>query len=66
MKLFKLIAALGLAVLLSLSLTACSDTSWVYKTDDNTVSSGVYLGYLTTAYLNGQSEADFNKELSNI
>ena len=66
MKLFKRIAALGLAVLLSLSLTACSDTSWVYKTDDNTVSSGVYLGYLTTAYLNGQSEADFNKELSNI
>ncbi len=66
MKLYKRIAALGTAALLSLSLTACGDTSWVYKAEDDTISSGVYLGYLTQAYLNGQSEEGFDPKIKNI
>lgn len=66
MKLYKRLAALGAAALMSVSLTACGDTSWVYKTENNTVASGVYLGYLTQNYLGGQGSEDFDKEIKNI
>ncbi len=66
MKLYKRIAAVCAAALMSLSLTACGDTSWVYKSGESTISSGVYLGYLTQGYLNGQSESDFDTEVKNI
>lgn len=66
MKLSKRIVALGAAALMSLSLTACGDTSWVYKTEDTTVASGVYLGYMTETYLNAQSHKDYDPEIKNI
>jgi hypothetical protein len=66
MKLRNRIAAICTAVVLCFSLTACSDTSWVYQSGDYSVSSGIYLGYLTQAYLNGQSESDFDSSISNI
>ncbi len=66
MKLYKRIAAICAAALVSVSLTACGDTSWVYKSGDSTIASGVYLGYLTQGYLSGQSESDFDAEIKNI
>ena len=66
MKLYKRFAAVAAAALMSLSLTACGDTSWVYKTDSDTVSSGVYLGYLTQAYIGGQSAEGFDSTIKNI
>ncbi len=66
MKLYKRIAVVCAAALMSLSLTACGDTSWVYKSGESTVSSGVYLAYLTQGYLSGQGESDFDSTIKNI
>ena len=49
----KKIAALGLAVLMTASLAACSmggDTKWAAKAGDPTVPAGVYINELITAY----------------
>lgn len=49
----KKIAALGLAVLMTASLAACSmggDTKWAAKAGDLTVPAGVYINELITAY----------------
>lgn len=66
MKLYKRIAALAAAALMSVSLTACGDTSWVYKSGESTVTSGVYLGYLTQGYLAGKSSSNYDSEIKNI
>ncbi len=66
MKILKRLAAFGAAAALTLSLTACSSTDWVYESGDYSVSSGVYLGYLTQSYLSGQSDDEFNSEIENI
>ncbi len=66
MKILKRLAAFGAAAALTLSLTACSSTDWVYESGDYSVSSGIYLGYLTQSYLTGQSDDEFDSEINNI
>ncbi|MBE6789344.1 MAG: hypothetical protein E7539_06750 [Ruminococcaceae bacterium] len=44
------ILAAALSVMMVLCTTSCSDTTWVFSAGDDTVSSGVYLGYLVDSY----------------
>lgn len=55
MSLFKKAIAGVLASAMMLSFTSCADTTWVYKTEKSSVSSGVYLAMLTFSYLNATS-----------
>ena len=48
--------SLVLAFVLALSLTACGDTTWVYKYDDVTITSGIYLAFLLDGYSQVVSE----------
>lgn len=48
--------SLVLALVLALSLTACGDTTWVYKYDDVTITSGIYLAFLLDGYSQVVSE----------
>lgn len=50
MKLLKRIGAVLVAFSMVISITACADTSWVLKYGDKTVSSGLYLSFLMSAY----------------
>lgn len=53
-----------LAVGLLLSATGCSgDTTWVYKTENDTVPAGVYLSYLQSAYSDAQNQIDTEKDI---
>lgn len=52
---FKKIMAGMLSVLMLISLVSCSNTDWVIKDGDLTISSGVYLGYLVNATLDALS-----------
>lgn len=67
MKNFKLltkIICVALACVTVLSFTACKDTTWVFKSGDNTVSAGIYLGYLVDGYYNAASSVtDQEKDL---
>ena len=56
MKHFKRGISLVLALILALSLTACGDTTWVYKYDDVTITSGIYLAFLLDGYSQVVSE----------
>ncbi len=53
MKNFKLLTKIicaALACVCVLCFSACKDTTWVFKSGDNTVSAGIYLGYLVDGY----------------
>ncbi len=50
MKMAKRMVTALLALVMALSLASCSDTSWVVKSGDETISAGVYLSYLFDAY----------------
>ena len=53
MKLFKKTLAIILCALMVMSVASCGeDTSWVLKTDKTTVSSGMYMYHLISAYSN--------------
>lgn len=45
------------------SLAGCSASKWVMKSGEDTVSSGVYLGYLLEAYLEAYNKSDTSKDL---
>lgn len=47
----KRIAAGLIAVSALLSLAACKDTTWSYKIDDTTITSGMYIAYQVNAYM---------------
>lgn len=50
MKITKRIAALIIAAIMVMMLTACGDTSWIVKVDGETVNSGSYIYYQTAGY----------------
>lgn len=47
---FKRIIAVLMTAAMALSLTACSDTSWIVRTDSETVPAGMYIYYQTEGY----------------
>lgn len=58
----RLLAGLMTAVLL-FSVTACSgDTTWVMKTEDDTLPAGVYIAYLMDAYTEAKDKIDSTKD----
>lgn len=64
MKLGKKIAAVVLAFSMMLSMAACADTAWVFSYGDKTVSSGLYLSFLMSAYSEaGTKVADAEADL---
>lgn len=64
MKKFKRLFAGLLSAVLLLSVTGCSgDTTWVFKTENDTVPAGVYLSYLKDAYAQAQSQVDSTKDI---
>ena len=54
--------SLVLAFVLALSLTACGDTTWVYKYDDVTITSGIYLAFLLDGYSQVVSEESLDTQ----
>lgn len=64
MSLLKRITAGAIALCTAVSLASCSDTTWVYKTSDTTLASGVYLAMLMDAYMSAsQMATDTEKDL---
>lgn len=67
MKKFKVlvkILAASLAASIALCCTSCSDTSWAVKAGDDSVSAGVYLGFLIDAYYSASySVSDTSKDV---
>lgn len=61
MKNFKLLTKIicaALAGVCVLCFSACKDTTWVFKSGDNTVSAGIYLGYLVDGYYAAASSVE--------
>lgn len=50
MKIFKKVYSIIIVVSILTSLVACSDTSWVYKYENKSIPSGLYLSFLINAY----------------
>lgn len=64
MKKFKRLFAGLLTAILLLSVTGCSgDTTWVFKTENDTVPAGVYLAYMMDAYNQAKNQVDSNTDL---
>jgi len=51
------VSAAALAAATILCCTSCSDTSWVVSAGEDTVSAGIYLGYLVDAYYSAATMA---------
>lgn len=51
----KLIAGLSCAAIV-FSLTACNDTTWSYQIDDTTITSGMYIAFQISAYMEARNE----------
>ena len=60
MKMMKRIAAGLIAVSALLSLAACKDTTWSYKIDDTTITSGMYIAYQINAYMEAYGKVEDN------
>lgn len=56
----KRIAAGLIAVSALLSLAACKDTTWSYKIDDTTITSGMYIAYQINAYMEAYGKVEDN------
>ena len=54
----KRIAAGLIAVSSLLSLAACKDTTWSYKIDDTTITSGMYIAYQVNAYMEASGKVE--------
>lgn len=54
----KRIAAGLIAVSALLSLAACKDTTWSYKIDDTTITSGMYIAYQVNAYMEASGKVE--------
>ena len=64
MKRFKRIGALILCAALFLSTTACyGDTTWVVKTDTQSIPAGVYISYVIDEYNNATNKVDSSKDV---
>lgn len=64
MKRFKRLFAGLLTAALLFSVTGCSgDTTWVLKTENDTVPAGVYLSYLRDAYEQAQNQVDTSTDI---
>ena len=64
MKRFKRLFAGLLTAALLFSVTGCSgDTTWVLKTENDTVPAGVYLSYLKDAYEQAQNQVDDTEDI---
>ena len=64
MKKIKGLLAGLLAAITLFSVTGCSeDTSWIAKTEDETIPAGVYLSYLMTAYNEAVDQVDTTKDI---
>lgn len=50
MNTIKRILAILLVAVMALSLTACSDTKWILKADDEVLNSGIYIYYQNAGY----------------
>ncbi len=60
----KRIAAGMVAISALLSLAACKDTTWSYKIDDTTITSGMYIAYQINAYMEaGGKVEDSSKDI---
>lgn len=57
LKIVKRIAAGLLCAAVACSFTACKDTTWSYKIDDVTITSGMYIAFQINAYIEAQEKA---------
>lgn len=66
MKLFKKILALAMVLSMTLSLVACSDTSWVYDYNGKKLPSGAYISFTMDATANAEMHEDINKDIKDL
>lgn len=66
MKILKKISVLAISLALILSLASCGDTSWVVKSGDTTVSSGMYIAYQLNHFSSMIQHEDFNPEIDDL
>lgn len=66
MKLLQRILAAVLVLGMSLSLTACSDTTWVVDYEGEKIPSGVYLALSMTAYAQAQTHEDIDSSIKDL
>lgn len=60
MNILKRILAAAIGACFLFSLAACSDTSWSVKTDNDALSPGVYIYYMSTAYSEAYTKVEDN------
>ncbi len=64
MKIVRKIAAGLVCAAIACSLSSCKDTTWSYKIEDTTITSGMYIAYQINAYLEASGEVeDTNKDV---
>lgn len=56
MSIVKKITACAAAAAMAVSFASCSDTSWVYKTGNSALSSGVYISMMAYSYMDAVSQ----------
>lgn len=66
MKIFKRIIAVAMVLCTMVSLTACSDTTWVYDYSGTKVKSGVYILEMMSAYISAENHKDINPDIKDI
>lgn len=66
MKIFKRIIAVVMVLCTMVSLTACSDTTWVYDYNGTKVKSGVYILEMMSAYISAENHKDVNPDIKDI
>lgn len=60
MKIWKKILAAGVAAMMLLSMTACSDTTWVFDYNGTKIPSGLYIAYTMNAYASVSSQEGYD------
>ena len=66
MKLLKKLVTAAIAGCMALSLSACSDTTWVYEFDGEKIPSGLYIGYTISAYSQVSQQEGYDANIKDI
>lgn len=58
MKILKRLSTTLIVIVMLISMTSCTDKSWIIKTDDTTVPIGIYIYYMSVAYSEAYSKVE--------
>lgn len=66
MKIWKKLFAGALAAMMMLSMTACSDTTWVFDYNGEKIPSGLYIAYTMNAYASVSSQEGYDSSITDV